>query len=558
MPKKTLKSELLVPAGSLQKLKLAVHYGADAIYIGTPDLSLRVKSSISLEDLAEGVAYAHKYGKRVYLTLNLFTHNNDIEKLPKFVETIKKVKPDGVIIADPGVFSYIKKNAPELELHISTQANICSWLSVDYWKEQGASLCVMARETSFSEIKEIKERCADIKIETFIHGAMCMTYSGRCLLSNFMAERGANQGNCAHSCRWHYKLHLRMRDGTIQELEINEENQDMFEFLLEEEIRPGEFMPIEEDTRGSYILNSKDLCLLPKLNEYLEIGIDSLKIEGRNKSEYYLALVTRSYRNAIDDWAKLAEKGEQDKWDYKKYQGDLDALANRGYSLAFHEGRLSNLAHNYDSAKSSSEWEYAGIILEVNEDHFIIEAKNRLVAGDVLEFVPPPPFDPILLRVYDFTRLPREDGKGAREEEVVEVINPGFKPKIKMSFALFDQENLAIVKETLQLYTVIRKEKALTKEELARLKLDLEARKLEQGKGSEKRYKDKQENLHNAIDEGLKDRIPKTPRVGIEGCCGRGCNGCLMFWNDDKYAKARELLKEKKAGNLLSKEEAKI
>jgi putative protease len=546
MPK--LKSELLVPAGSLQKLKVAVHYGADAIYIGTPDLSLRVKSAITLEDLIEGVEYAHKHNVKVYLTLNLFTHNNDIEKLPKFVETINTVKPDGVIIADPGVFEYIKNKAPEVELHLSTQANISSWLSVKYWKDQGAALCVLARETSFQELKEIREKCPDIKLETFIHGAMCMTYSGRCLLSNFMAERGANQGNCAHSCRWNYKLHMRMRDGTIQELEINEDNMDMFEFLLEEEIRPGELMPIEEDSRGSYILNAKDLCLLPKLDQYLEIGIDSLKVEGRNKSEYYVALVTRAYRMAMDDWQKDPEN-----WDYKKYMGDLDALANRGYSLAFHDGRLSNLAHNYDSARSASEWEFAGMITEICDDSVIIEVKNRLTAGDVLEFVPPAPNSPLLLRCYDYTMLPRkEDG----EEEQVEVVNPGFKPKIRIFFSSFEQEEQEQVKKSLQLYTVLRKEKAMTKEEVARLKLDLEARRLEKGEGSQKRYKEKQDTLQHEIEEGAKDKIFKTPRIGVEGCCGRGCNGCLMFWQDDKYKKARELLQKKKAGELLSKEEA--
>jgi len=548
MSKTNLKSELLAPAGSLDKLKTAIRYGADAVYIGTPDLSLRTKSQITLEDLVEGVGYAHKYNRRVYLTLNLFSHNRDIEKLPKFLDTIKKVKPDGVIVADPGVFQYIKERAPELELHISTQANICSWLSVKYWQDQGASLCVMARETSFEELKEIKEKCPDIKIETFIHGAMCMTYSGRCLLSNFMAERGANQGNCAHSCRWHYKLHLKLRDGTVKELEINEDNQDLFEFLLEEEYRPGELMPIEEDMRGSYILNSKDLCLMPKLNQYLEIGIDSLKIEGRNKSEYYLAIATRAYRQAMDDWAK-----DPKNWKPNKYMAELDSLANRGYTLAFHEGRLSNLGHNYECAKSASQWEFAGIIAEVNEDSFIMDVKNRLVAGDVLEFVPPAPYDPVLLRIYEFNRLPKN---GIGDEEIVEVVNPGFKPQIRVPFSLFDQENPKLIRKALIQHTVVRKEKPLTEEEFKRLKLDLEARKLEQGKGSEKRFEKLQEELTIARDEDLKDKTPRTPRVGTEGCCGKGCNGCLIFWNGEKYAKARELLKQKKMGQLLTTEEA--
>ncbi len=547
MPKKPLKSELLAPAGSLEKLKTAIKYGADAVYIGTPDLSLRTKSKITLEDLIEAVEFTHKYGKRIYLTLNLFTHNSDIEKLPIFLETIKKVKPDGLIVADPAIFQYFKDNTKNIELHISTQANISSWLSVNYWKDQGASLCVMARETSFTELKEIKKKCHDIKIESFVHGAMCMTYSGRCLLSNFMAERGANQGNCAHSCRWHYKLHLKLRDGSLKELVVNEDNQELFEFLLEEEYRPGEFMPIEEDLRGSYILNSKDLCLMPKLNEYLEIGIDSLKIEGRNKSEYYLAIATKSYRNAMDDWAR-----DPDNWNPEKYMAELDSLANRGYTLAFHEGLLTNFAHNYESAKSASIYEYAGIINEVNNDYFILEVKNRLVAGDVLEFICPPPFNNILLRIYEFIQMPRDNNS---EEQIVSVINPGFKPKIKIYFSAFSEEDPEFLKKSLSENIVVRKEKPLTKDELLRLKLDLEARKQEQNIGYIENYEKTKDELIAAIDADLKDKHYRTPRIGKEGCCGKGCNGCLIFWHEDKYQKARELLKTKKAGELLEKSE---
>lgn len=550
MNQKRLRSELLAPAGSLNKLKTAISYGADAVYIGTPDLSLRTKSQITLEDLTEGIKYAHKYGKKVYLTLNLFSHNRDIEKLPKFLETINEVKPDGIIVADPGIFQYLKERTSDIELHISTQANICSWLSVKYWQDQGADLCVMARETSFEEIKEVKEKCPNIKIETFIHGAMCMTYSGRCLLSNFMSERGANQGNCAHSCRWHYKLHLKLRDGSIKELEINEENQNLFEFLLEEEYRPGEFMPLEEDLRGSYILNAKDLCLMPKLDEYLESGIDSLKIEGRNKSEYYLAITTRAYRKAMDDWAQDPEN-----WQADKYLAELDTLSNRGYSLAFHEGRLTNYGHNYESAKSATKWEFAGIINEIADDHFILEVKNRLVAGDVLEFVPPAKYDPILLRLYNFNLVARDE---SGEDKLVEVVNPGFKPKIKIFYKIFEQEDQAKIRMILQENTVVRKEKPLTQEEFERLKLDLEARKLEDNKGSEQKFKKLQEQLIHTKTENLENIMLKTPRVGTEGCCGKGCNGCLMFWHDEKYSKARALLKQKKMGQMLTTAEANI
>ncbi len=345
------RSELLMPAGNLRKLKMAVLYGADAVYLGTPDMSLRTKSQFSLEDVIEGVEFCHAHGRRAYLTLNLFSHNKDIPKLDEYIDTVRKVKPDGLIIADPGVFQYVRTRAPELPLHISTQANVCSWLSVKFWEDQGAELVVLAREVSYPELVEIREECPDVMLEAFVHGAMCMTYSGRCLLSNFMAERGANQGNCANSCRWNYGVRMRLKDGTIEDLNITEDNADMFEFLLEEGCRPGEFMPIEEDGRGSYILNSRDLCIMPKLDEYLKIGVDSLKVEGRGKSEYYCAIVARAYRMAIDDYY-----ADPENWDPKPYMRELEAVGNRGYTLAFHEGRLTNYAHDYEHTASLAQW----------------------------------------------------------------------------------------------------------------------------------------------------------------------------------------------------------
>jgi putative protease len=534
------KTELLVPAGSIEKLKIAVHYGADSIYIGTPDLSLRTQSEFTLDELIDAIDYAHSYGKRVYLTLNLFSHNKDIEKLPTFIDTIKKAKPDGVIIADPGVFAFVKKHAPELDLHISTQANICSSLTVDFWKDQGAALCVLAREVSFQELKEIREKCQNIKLEVFVHGAMCMTYSGRCLLSNFMSERGANQGNCAHSCRWNYKLKMRLKDGTIQELEINDQNKDMFEFLLEEEMRPGEFMPFEEDVRGSYILNSKDLNLMPKLDEYLSLGIDSFKIEGRNKSIYYVAIAARSYRMAIDDWYKDPEN-----WSADKYLTELDTLSNRGYTIAFHEGRLKNLSHNYLNTKSTSEWEFAGIISEWHEDYMIVDVKNRLVSGDVLEFVPPAPLDTIFLRLYEFIDFNKND-------QIKQSMNPGHNPRIKIPLSVFDQEDISSLQDRLPVFTVLRKEKPISAVEKSRIKYDKIANKIEDGQNAENLLNKARSDLVQNIEENnVKNPTTKTPRLGLDGCCGRGCNGCLLFWHDDKYAAARAKLKDQKIGVML-------
>lgn len=538
------RSELLMPAGNLRKLKLAILYGADAVYLGTPDMSLRTKSEFSLEEVIEGVAFCHAHGRRAYLTLNLFSHNKDIDKLDEYIDTVRKVRPDGLIIADPGVFQYVKDRAPELPLHISTQSNICSWLSVKFWQDQGAELCVLAREVSFAELKEIREKCPDIKLEAFVHGAMCMTYSGRCLLSNFMAERGANQGNCANSCRWNYSFRMRLKDGTVQDLQITDDNADMFEFLLEEGCRPGELMPIEEDARGSYILNSKDLCIMPKLNEYLEIGVDSLKVEGRGKSEYYCAIVARAYRMAIDDYY-----ADPENWDPKPYMRELEAVGNRGYTLAFHEGRLTNYAHNYEHTASLAQWEYAGVVTEVTEDAFLVEVKNKLVAGEVLEFVSPIARETVLLRVYDF--------ENAATGQRTEVVQGSTKTVIRLPFTLFDHEDIDALKLRFPQYSVMRKERALTEEQWNRVRFDKLTQGLEiSGKENPAAYAKRRDALAKSIEEDGNTRRFKTNRVGVEGCCGKGCNGCMIFWQDDQYARAREVLLKRKQGQQLSRAEA--
>ena len=539
-------AELLMPAGSLEKLKVAILYGADAVYMGTPDLSLRTRSNLTLEEVLEGVAYARAHGKRAYLTLNLFAHNRDIEKLPEYVDTIRKVGPDGVIVADPGVFHFVKRAAPELKIHISTQANVCSWLSVQFWEAQGADLVVLAREVSFEELKEIRAKCPDIKLEAFVHGAMCMTYSGRCLLSNYMAERGANQGNCANSCRWNYKLKVRLKDGTLKELELNEETAELFEFLIEEENRPGEAMLLEEDERGSYILNAKDLCLMPRLDEYLALGIDSLKVEGRNRSAYYVAVTARAYRMAIDDW-----RADPAGWRPGAYMRELGSIPNRGLSLGFHDGRLSHHAHNFEDTHTLSAWEYAGMIVDVTEDAFLLALKNRMEMGDVLEFVPHARRDPLLLRIYKFENI--RTGRITAEEG----INAGQKPVIRIPFAWFHEEDdVERLRKDFPVHTVVRKEQALSEDAWARLALDRSALAAELGRAGESAYQHKRHELIEAMAAENEGVTFRTPRLGIEGCCGRGCNGCLHFWNDARYARARELLKSKKQGALLSNEEA--
>ncbi len=538
------RSELLMPAGNLRKLKLAILYGADAVYLGTPDMSLRTKSEFSLEEVIEGVEFCHNHGRRAYLTLNLFSHNKDIPKLDEYIDTVRTVKPDGLIIADPGVFQYVRERAPELPLHISTQANICSWLSVKFWQDQGAELVVLAREVSYPELVEIREKCPDIKLEAFVHGAMCMTYSGRCLLSNFMAERGANQGNCANSCRWNYGLKLRLKDGTHQELRITDENADLFEFLLEEGCRPGDLMPIEEDDRGSYILNSRDLCIMPKLDEYLKIGVDSLKVEGRGKSEYYAAIVARAYRMAIDDY-----HADPENWDPKPYMRELETIGNRGYTLAFHEGRLTNYAHDYEHTASIAQWEYAGIVTEVTEDAFLVEVKNKLEPGDVLDFVSPVSRETVLLRVYDFERA----HDGAR----LDVVHGSTKTIIRLPFTLFDHEDIDDLRTRFPIYSVLRKERALTDEHWSRIRFDKLVQGLEtSGRDNPKAYTRRRDELVEKIGEDGNERRFKTNRIGTEGCCGKGCNGCLIFWQDEKYALAREVLSKRKQGDQLSRQEA--
>ena len=531
------RAELLAPAGSPEKLKAAIDYGADAVYLGTPDLSLRSRSEFTLEEVAEGIVYAHARGRKVYLTLNLFSHNDDIERLPQALETLKEVQPDGVIVADPGIFQLVQEQAPELPLHISTQANVCSWLSVKFWERQGAALCVLAREVSFKELREIREHCPDIALEAFVHGSMCMTYSGRCLLSNFMAERGANQGNCANSCRWTYKVHFQLKDGTLKELEINQENEDLFDFFLEEECRPGELLPIVEDRRGSYIMNSKDLCLMPKLDELLSIGIDSLKIEGRNKSLYYVAITTRAYRMAIDAWYRDPES-----WNPAPYMNELNALPNRGYTLAFHEGRLTDLGHNYHSDASLSTSEFAGIIHTRDAEGIVIAPRNRLIAGEVVEFVSPIWTQPILLRLYDFTL--------AAGGEVREVVHGGTDQHFYIPYSVFDRLGPERASDALPVGTVLRKERHLNPVDKSRMGLDKTALNVELGRFGQNVLTKRRSEYLKTMERNPKEAPRRGPQLGIDGCCGKGCNGCLIFAHDPAYAKARRVLAEKPIGEM--------
>ena len=441
------KAELLLPAGSLVKLKTAILYGADAVYAGTPDMSLRTQSKFTLEDLKEGIDFVHSMGKKIYLTLNLYIHNEEAEKLPQFVQTLRELQPDGVLVADPGVFYYLQQHAPELKRFVSTQANICSGQTVKFWQSMGASLCVLGREVTFAEMEQIRAQCPDILLECFIHGAMCMSYSGRCLISNFMADRSANKGKCAHCCRWHYKMHLRLKDGTIKEIEINQDNAKAFEFLLEEEFRPGEYYEIVEDEHGGYLLNSKDMCLLPRLNDILRIGMDSLKVEGRNKTEYYAGTVARAYRQAIDDWYSDSEH-----WDYRKYMDDLYALQNRGYCLGFHDGKLTNISQNYEYTRTMGEWLFAGSIVEWQGDDAVFEVRNYINSGETIEFLIPNTMDNLRLCLHEF-----ED---ATSGEITPKVSAGQGKKIRLRPNVWNKP-VEEIKKLLPQYVIARKQEGL-------------------------------------------------------------------------------------------------
>ena len=351
--------ELLAPGGTLDAFKTAILYGADAIYAGLPGFSMRARAKITVDEVKVGIDFAHEHGKRVYLAFNLFAHDRDYENMPRVSKILNYLRPDALIVSDAGILMWVRQNHPDIPIHISTQANICSAQTVKFWQNAGATQCVLAREVSHNEFKSIREQCPDIGLEIFIHGAMCMSYSGRCLLSNFITGRPSNRGACAQLCRWKYDVILR-------------------------EVESGIEMPIEEDDRGAYIMNSKDLCLMPRLREVIESNPDSLKIEGRNRSEYYVGSVVRAYRNAIDAYVRDPEN-----FDFQPFMDDLNVLESRGYTTAFFDGPVPPDAHDYNTTRSSSEWHAAGVITNVDDKNIIFELRNEIGAGDEVKFILP-------------------------------------------------------------------------------------------------------------------------------------------------------------------------
>lgn len=357
------KPELLVPASSLEVLKTAVRYGADAVYIGGEVFGLRAKAkNFSLEEMAEGVEFAHKHGVKVYVTANILAHNADIEPVKVYFNDLKKVKPDALIISDPAIFTIAKEVLPEMELHISTQANNTNYGTYNFWYNLGAKRVVSARELSIKEISEIRKNIPeDMEIETFVHGAMCISYSGRCLLSSFMTGRDANKGACTHPCRWKY--------------------------AVVEENRPGEYMPIEENERGTYIFNSKDLCMIDHIPELVEAGIDSFKIEGRMKTALYVATVARTYRMAIDDYFENPDKYREN---IPKYRKLISQCTYRQYTTGFFFGKPDETTQIYDANVYERDYVYLGIVGDETAPlEYSLEQKNKFYTRQKIEVMKP-------------------------------------------------------------------------------------------------------------------------------------------------------------------------
>lgn len=411
------KPEVLAPANSLEVLKTAVEYGADAVYIGGEMYGLRAKAkNFSAEDMKKGIAYAHERGKKVYVTANITAHNRDLEGVRAYFHELKEIRPDALIISDPGVFTIAKEVCPEIDIHISTQSNNVNYMTFRFWKEQGATRVVTARELSLEEIGDIRKNIPDdFEIETFVHGAMCISYSGRCLLSHYFTGRDANLGACTHQCRWKY-------------------------YIMEEK-RPGEFLPVEENERGTYIFNSKDLCMIEHIPELVNAGIDSFKIEGRMKTALYVAVVSRTYRQAIDDYFEDPQKYIDNIPYYKK---EIAKCTYRQFTTGFFFGPTTHDSQIYDNNTYVKGYEYLGTIHESLEDgRGVFEQKNKFSVGDEVEIMKPTG-ENIVTKV-----LSMQDEKG---ENVDSCPHPGQRITLQTEC-------------TLQEYDIIRKEKEVSGDE---------------------------------------------------------------------------------------------
>lgn len=383
------KPELLAPAGSFEKAKIAFLYGADAVYAGTSSLSLRTRAEMQDNDLEKTINYAHSIGKKVYTAINIYAWDENYEEIVNQARMLEKLKVDAVIVADGGIVEIIKKEAPSIEIHISTQANIVSAHTANFWYKNGAKRVILGRELNKKQIKEIiDETPKDLETEIFVHGAICFGYSGRCFLSDFLAGRSANLGDCAQSCRWAYNVYV------------------------EEHNKPGNLMPVEYDDKGTYIFSSKDLCLIKEIPEIIEMGVDSLKIEGRLKTEYYLASVVNAYRNAIDDYIKNPKD-----YDYTKYLKELEKTKTRGLTTFYFNDRNNKDFQEYEGKQYNPNYEFGGKIIDCSDSKIVVEIKNKLVVGDYLEVIIPnkiKPYEFKIERLWD-----------TETDEKIQFVNPG-------------------------------------------------------------------------------------------------------------------------------------
>ena len=383
------KPELLAPAGSFNKAKIAFLYGADAVYAGTSSLSLRSRAEMKDDDLANTINYAHSIGKKVYVAINIYAWDNMYDEIRKQARMLNELKADGIIVADGGVVELLKEEAPDVEIHISTQANIVSAHTANFWHKNGAKRVILARELEKNQIKDIITNTPmGLETEIFVHGAICFGYSGRCFLSDFLASRSANLGDCAQSCRWAYNVYAE---------EVN---------------NPGNLMPVEHDEKGTYIFSSKDLCLIKEIPEIVDMGVNSLKIEGRLKTEYYLASVINTYRNAIDDYAK-----DPKNYDYTKYLKELEKIKTRGLTTFYFNNRNNKDFQEYEGKQYNPDYEFGGKMISYDEEKSILEVKNRLQIGDTLEILIPGQ-----LEAYRFAIDKLWDSE---TDEEIEFVNPG-------------------------------------------------------------------------------------------------------------------------------------
>lgn len=374
---KNNKIELLAPAGNLEKMTVALGFGADAVYAGIPDFSLRVRiNDFDMEKIKEATEICHKQNKKIYITINIFAHNRHFEKLPKYIKELKKIGIDALIASDPGVIMLIKKEWPKAEIHLSTQANCTNYESAKFWHETGVSRVILGREVTLEEIREIKKRIPALELEYFIHGAMCMAYSGRCFLSKYYLDRSANLGDCIQPCRWNY--------------------------YISEEKRPDQPLELVEEEHGSYILNSKDLCLIEHLDELMDAGVSSFKIEGRAKSVYYQAVVVGIYREALNLF-KQSKKGVKVKTEIIRLKNELQTkLVHRGYTTGFLLG--GEAEQNINESHLICEWEYCGQVTETREGALVIKVHNSIKKNDTIEIVRPH-YDIIKLEVKEMADL---------------------------------------------------------------------------------------------------------------------------------------------------------